>query len=300
MLVTTLTALMAPCLAWSHDGYEHDVSHWIADPWMLVLLLASAGAYLLGWRSLRREGNASKVLGCSRIWMFSGGMFVLGIALVSPIDILAERSMSVHMTQHMLLMLVAPPLLVWGRPVVAWLWAFPLAGRRRIGQAWIASRFHRTYGFMMRPIVVWACASIMLWFWHIPFAYDLALEHESVHAVEHLCFFMTSLAFWNLTLAPCGRRQTGHGAALVMVATFFFHSGLLGALLTFARTPLYPPYAGGAFGLAALEDQQLAGLIMWVPAGTVYLVAMLSLFASWLSAVHAYDASAHSAGKPPT
>ncbi|WP_167759734.1 cytochrome c oxidase assembly protein [Massilia horti] len=299
MLVTTLSLLMAPGFAWSHAGHGHDAAQWIADPWTSALLLAAAGAYLLGWRRLRWEGNASRVLGRSRIWLFSGGMLVLGIALVSPLDSLADRSLCAHMTQHMLLMLAAPPLLVSGRPLLVWLWAFPLAGRRRIGQAWIGSGFHRTYAFMMRPLVVWTCASIALWLWHIPFAYDLALEHEYVHALEHLCFFATSLAFWTLTLAPYGKRQAGHGAALVMVATFAVHSGLLGALLTFARAPLYPVYAGGTFGLTALEDQQLAGLIMWVPAGAVYLGSMLSLFAGWLGGVHAYGDLADGARKPP-
>jgi putative membrane protein len=138
--------------------------------------------------------------------------------------------------------------------------------------------------------VVWMTASIALWLWHIPAAYDWALADERVHTVEHLCFFLTSLAFWTLTLEPYRRMHGGHGAALIMVATFALHSGLLGALLTFAQTPLYHAYQHPAFGLTLLEDQQLAGLIMWVPASAVYLTALAMLFIGWLARVKAYGA----------
>jgi cytochrome c oxidase assembly factor CtaG len=192
-------------------------------------------------------------------------------------------------------MLAAPPFLVWGRPVIVWLWAFPLSQRRRIGQGWNNTGALRgTYDFLMQPLMVWMTASVALWLWHIPAAYDWALADERVHTVEHLCFFLTSLAFWTLTLEPQRHVRGGHGVALIMVATFALHSGLLGALLTFAHAPLYRAYAIQAFGLTPLEDQQLAGLIMWVPASAIYLVALALLFVGWLARVKAYDISLRS------
>ena len=216
-------------------------------------------------------------------------MLLLIVALASPLDALAEQFFSAHMTQHMLLMLVVPPLLVWGRPVLVWLWAFPLERRRRIGRFWIHSgTLHTTHELLMQPAVVWVTASAALWFWHVPAPYDWALSNEGVHAVEHLCFFVPSLALWTLTIEPYGPRRLGHGAALILIGTFALHNGLLGALLTFAPTPLYRSAAIGTVGLSPLEDQQLAGLIMWVPAGFIHLTALALLFVGWLSNVKAY------------
>ena len=286
--MSTLCAASATGPAFGHGAFEHGAG-WNWEPGIVLSLGATLCLYGLGWRRLLHEGNARRVLGAARLWSFAAGMLALGVALLSPLDTLAEESFSAHMTQHLLLMLVAPPLLVGGRPVLVWLWAFPLAQRRRIGRAWVDTRaLQGTHAFLMRPLVVWLTASIALWFWHMPGPYDWALADERVHALEHLSFFLTSLAFWTLAMEPYGHRRDGQGIALVMVATFALHSGLLGALLTFASTPLYRAYATGAFGLTPLEDQQLAGLIMWVPAGFAYLAALAVLFVGWLARVKAY------------
>jgi cytochrome c oxidase assembly factor CtaG len=226
----------------------------------------------------------------ARTLAFVAGIATLVAALLSPLDALADRLFCAHMTQHLLLMMVAPPLLVFSRPVLIWLWAFPLPARRRIGRWWNASRWHGAYAFLMRPAVMWSLATAALWIWHAPGAYDLALENESVHALEHACFFATSLGFWTLVSEPRGFHHTsrGFGVAIAMVATFAIHNGLLGALLTFANAPLYRYHATGAFGLSPLEDQQLAGLIMWVPAGTIHLAALAALFIGWMSRVQAW------------
>jgi cytochrome c oxidase assembly factor CtaG len=135
----------------------------------------------------------------------------------------------------------------------------------------------------MRPLTVWLLASIALWFWHVPGPYGWALADGRVHVLEHLSFLLTALAFWTLVLQPYGRQQGGHGVALILVATYALHNGLLGALLVFASQPYYPAYAASHFGLTPLEDQQLAGLIMWVPAGMLQLVTLAWLFAGWLA-----------------
>lgn len=273
----------------AHAGEEGHALQWTWEPWFVILTLAVAGFYLAGCVRLSSEGNVRKVLGAGRIASFVAGMLMLVAALASPLDALAAQLFSAHMTQHMLLMLGAPPLLIWGRPVLAWLWAFPLAQRRRIGRFWLNSGpLRKTHEFLMRPTVVWVAASAALWFWHSPRPYNWALSNEGVHAIEHLCFFVTSLALWTLTIEPYGPRRIGYGAALILIATFALHNGLLGALLTFAPAPLYRPGAAALSGLSPLEDQQLAGLIMWVPAGLIHLTAMALLFVGWLSNVKAY------------
>jgi cytochrome c oxidase assembly factor CtaG len=258
--------------------------HWVWEPWVVVLLALAAIGYAAGYARLRREGRP---LSHARALAFVAGMATLVAALLSPLDALADTLFCAHMGQHMLLMMVAPPLLVLSRPVLMWLWAFPLPVRKRIGRWWNASRWHGAYGFLMRPAVMWSLATVALWFWHAPGPYDLALRHEGVHALEHACFFATSLGFWTLVSEPYGHRR-GFGVAIAMVAGFMIHNGLLGALLTFANAPLYRHGATGAWGLSPLEDQQLAGLIMWVPAGTIHLAALAALFMQWMSRIPAW------------
>ncbi|TFW09764.1 cytochrome c oxidase assembly protein, partial [Oxalobacteraceae bacterium OM1] len=216
---------------------------------------------------------------------FAAGIGALAVALASPLDAMAERSFTAHMLQHLLLMLVAPPLLVWSRPVYAMLWAFRPATRRRIGQWWAhRSRLRGLYDACMRPLTAWMLASVALWCWHVPALYDLALRNEAVHVAEHLCFFLTSLSFWTLVERPW-QRHAGYGTAIVMLAAFALHNGLLGAVLSFSSVPLYLAYAGGADTAARVADQQLAGLIMWIPAGVVHLAAFAALFPGWLNGI---------------
>jgi putative membrane protein len=289
-LFCALYAITGMMPAYCHEIVDAATEFGFQVPWTALLLATAMCFYGLGWYRLHSEGDAVRVLGKIRPLSFAAGILILTIALLSPIDQFAQYSFSMHMTQHLLLMMAAPPLLVIGRPVIVWLWAFPLEGRRRIGHAWNNTGVLRgTYDFLMRPLTVWITASIALWFWHIPAAYDWALANERVHILEHLCFLMTSLAFWKLTLDPSLHVHGGYGTAMVMVITFALHSGLLGALLTFAQAPLYyaddRAYTVPMFGLSVLEDQQLAGLLMWVPASAVYLVVLILLLAGWMSQV---------------
>lgn len=276
-------------LAHAHAADGPHALGWTWEPWFVVTLVLVAGAYLAGCLRLSHAGILHKLPGWARIASFCAGVASLVIALASPLDALAEQFFSAHMTQHMLLMLVAPPLLVWGQPALVWLWAFPLPARKRIGRLWVSGgRLRQVHDFLMQPVLVWLAASGALWFWHAPGPYDWALSNEAVHIVEHLTFFITALALWTLTIEPVGPRRIGYGGALVLLGTFALHNGLLGALLTFAPKPLYPSGASAAAGLSALEDQQLAGLIMWVPAGLVHLMALVLLFAGWLASVRPY------------
>jgi putative membrane protein len=291
-IMLTLSGLLWIPAACAHVSHEHNGGSqfgWAWEPWVLVLLGISGILYFSGWLRMHKQGNAKRILGVARPLSFIGGLLALFIALISPLDTLAEHLFCAHMTQHLFLMLIAPPLLVWSRPILVWLWAFPLEQRRQIGRVWIETpALHSTHAFLMQPVVVWLYASVALWFWHIPGPYNWALSNEGVHTLEHICFFVTSLAFWTLVMEPYGPRKISHGTALVMVSTYAMHNGLLGALLTFASTPLYHTAQLPLFGLTALEDQQLAGLIMWVPASIVHLVSLGLLFVGWLSNVKAY------------
>jgi putative membrane protein len=187
------------------------------------------------------------------------------------------------MTQHELLMLVAAPLLVLGRPVVAFLWALPLGWARRVGRWGKATWFERTWRAVTNPLAAWAIHAVALWVWHVPALFQATLKSDLVHTLQHIFFLGSALLFWwALIHGPQG--VIGYGAAVLYLFTTAVHSGVLGALITFAGSVLYPAYneTTTSWGLTALEDQQLGGLIMWVPAGVVYIIAGLALCAGWM------------------
>jgi putative membrane protein len=281
-----LAAALLPCAALAHGGHEHAPElPWQADWWVIALLVASSAGYFVGvWRLHQAQRFA--VIGAWRIGAFVAGTLVLVIALLSPLDALADRYFSAHMTQHLLIMLGAPPLLVASQPAIAWMWCFAPERRRTLARWWAGgdARARLALRFLLHPAVVWLAASAALWFWHMPRPYAWALENEGVHSLEHTSFFLTSLAFFYLLFAPRGRASLGYGGAILFGVTFGMQNGFLGAILTFATHPFYAAHAlhGGLNGLSALEDQQLAGLIMWVPASIVHLSLLGVLCVQWL------------------
>ncbi len=282
-LVLALACTLPAAPAMAHGAVVGQLG-WNWQGWVLASLVIAGFGYVRGL--LRMDAGArARVFGIGRYAAFAAGIGVLFGALISPLDALDDQLFSAHMLQHMLLILVAPPLLVWSRPATAWLWAFELPTRRAIGRFWMGTPgLQRGIRFLMAPLAVWVLSSFALWFWHLPGPYDWALDNAWVHAGEHLSFFLTALAFWSLVLAPYGRRQLDYGSSLLLVGTLGMQMGLLGAILTFAARPLYLAHAQttAAWGLSLLQDQQLAGLIMWVPAGLVYTGTMAVLFVAWL------------------
>lgn len=199
-------------------------------------------------------------------------------------DDMAEVLFSAHVVQHLILMLIAPPLLVLGAPMLALLWALPLRTRRVLARWWNQRRLLRpVMGLLFEPVVAWALAIAALTVWHLPALYQSALQHPLVHAMEHLSFLGTGFLFWSVLLRPDRARRLDYGAAVLYSFTAGLPSSLLGALLTFAGRPLYPIQSSGTslWGMTPLEDQQLAGLIMWMPGGLVYLAAAASCFVLW-------------------
>jgi len=298
-LVTTACTGMAWADPVAVGGDHWSQLGWSFEPWVLASLVLAVTGYVLGLNRMSRNAR-SRVFGVWRGGAFAAGSATLVIALISPLDALDDQLFSAHMLQHLLLMMVAAPLLVWGRPAIAWLWAFPLSARRAIGRLWMGSGLHQGIRLLMRPWVVWVLCSVSLWFWHLPGPYGWALASEAVHTLEHLCFFIPALMFWSLVLEPLGRRRLDYGPCILFVATLGVQNGLLGALLTFAGRPLYAAYAQTtvAWGLTPLEDQQLAGIIMWVPASVIHLTTLAALFVAWMHAAERQQTVAALAPRP--
>ncbi|WP_165933731.1 cytochrome c oxidase assembly protein [Aquabacter spiritensis] len=241
---------------------------------LLVHLAYGQGVFPTWRRAGRKAGLAASHLG-----LFAAGEVALLLALVSPLESLSGTLLSAHMVQHVLLIAVAPPLLVLGRPEVALLWAMGgRVGRSRIFRLVLAGwRAGET------PMRAAAIHSAVVLAWHVPAAFDAAIDVPWLHDLEHLTFFLSAMLFFSALLKAA---RTPQGAALGALASLItlIYSGMFAAILTFAPRPLYDRYvATWLWGMTALEDQQLAGLIMWVPTGFVYLGVGLALFARMLT-----------------
>jgi putative membrane protein len=258
-------------------------STWGDDPFVMLSLLLSSWMYLVGLMNLWRAAGPGHGVRRWEAWCFVGGMLALFIALVSPIHPLGQALFSAHMTQHELLMLVAAPLLVLGRPMIPFLKGLPLRWSHRLGRLSNLRAWRTTWGFISNLYVAWVLHLIALWIWHIPTLFDATLRSELVHTTQHISFLGSALLFWWAVIhAP--RRAAAYGTAVLYMFSTAMHSGLLGVLITFASRPMYEPYINTAptRGFSPLEDQQLGGLIMWIPAGLVYIIAGLLFVVGWV------------------
>ncbi len=257
--------------------------------WKTVLLewdwepsiIAGCAALLIGYAAASRfrfKGFAA---------YFIAGVVVMFLALVSPLDTMADNYLfSAHMFQHLLLSQVVPPLLLLGIPAAWWesvlRWR-PLATAER---------------FLRKPVIAWLCGIVALWIWHWPRLFDLALRNENVHIFQHLCFMVTGCIFWWPVVSPLpGHRMTTFPAVFYLF-TACTVSSLLGIFITFASAQLYPFYASGAdpFGILAPlrsrislhQDQQFGGLLMWLPCCLIYATAILITLGRWHASEEQY------------
>jgi putative membrane protein len=249
---------------------------WTFDPVVLVPLLLAHWAYGRGTLRLWAHAGPGRGIGRFQVLSFLVGEAVLVVALVSPLDQLGGTLLSAHMAQHGLLVAVAPPLLLMGNPGAAFAWAFPARERKGLFRSRVWRRLASAATALSRPGSAATLHGLALWLWHAPGAFDAALETEWVHALEHASFFGTALLFWRALIGARSARAAA--PALGWAFLTLVHSGLLGALITLAPRSLYPWYgATMLWGLSAVEDQQLAGLLMWVPMGAVYFAVCLLL-----------------------
>jgi putative membrane protein len=295
-------ALALARAAQAHDGAAPTDAWWTmwAAPAAVAVPLAALGLlYLVGALRMRRRAGALARARNARALAFAGGWLALALALLSPLHPLGELLFSAHMAQHELLMVIAAPLLVLGRPAVVALWALPRRVRHGLGSVARRSAIQRTWRTATRPLVAWGIHTLVLWTWHLPVLFEATLDSELVHAAQHLSFLGSALLFWS---AIIDRPETiRSGVAVLYVFVISIETALLGALLTFARTVWYPAYTATApqWGLTPLADQQLGGLIMWIPGGALYVVAGLLLGVRWLRAAQRETARAWMWAPPP-
>ena len=271
----------------------------------VIIVLALAGTlYSRGWWVLRQRsrGDARRYRRTVRSrWRLAvpwrlvsywGGLLFIALALLSPIDALGQQLFFMHMVQHLLLIMIAPPLLLVANPMPFVLWGLPAGWRRKVGGLF-SQALHRDSGFrrwlrtLTQPGIVWMAWVIALIGWHDPGMYNAALRYEWVHDVEHLSFFIASmLLWWHLTGAgPRVHKQFGLLGRIGLVMSVVPPNMLTGVVLSFATQGYYSYYESvpRLWGFDVLTDQQLGGVIMWVPGSMMYIIAALILIGRYLS-----------------
>ena len=275
--LAVLAVTLGSSPASAHGGAHTEAAgwnSWITDPAVAIILLIATALYLGGLARMPSRPAGRWPVSKWRVISFASALGVIGIALLSPIDAFAEKLFSVHMAQHLLLVLVAAPLIAVSNAHLVYLWLLPLPARRWMGRAIIGIPGVKYAAHA--NVTAWViCATFVgsLWFWHAPATYDWALANKWGHASEHLALLATSTVFWRVVVTS-GERRLSPGMMILMVSLVGIQGSFLAALITFAPRPLYAAYAANP-----IDDQALGGVLMCIPASFLYLGS--SIWALW-------------------
>jgi len=252
--------------------------NWSFEPLVVIPLALALLVFTIGLIRLQRRSNQKR----PRVWLFVGGWIALAVALVSPLHQAGERSFTMHMIEHELIMLIATLLFAESAAGGILAWGLPRPLRLGLRGSW-KGPLQRLWRRLTDPLTATALQGVVLWVWHAPALFDRALESDAWHAAQHLCFVAASLLFWSAML---DRRRGGYllSAACLFLTTMI--EGALGALMALSQSPWYADYASmgvTGVGLDPTTDQQLAGLIMWIPGGVLHGGVALLLLYRWLT-----------------
>ena len=272
-----VTAAAAP--AGAHGGNDHvEAPGWTFDPLVMLGLTVVLILFLVGRHRLDKR---SKVPRAGGLW-FVGGWLVLAAVLVSPLHEGGEQSFTLHMIEHELIMLVATLLISVNAVGGILAWGLPDGLRQMLGRRWKAP-FAALWRHLTQPVTATVIQALMLWAWHAPAMFDRALQSPGWHIAQHLSFILASLAFWR-AMFDLRRGNELLGAMCLFLTSLV--EGALGALMALSSSNWYAGYAAmdlSGIGLDPVIDQQLAGLLMWIPGGLVHGAAALVLLYRWLA-----------------
>jgi cytochrome c oxidase assembly factor CtaG len=258
---------------------------WTFDPWLAVLLGLSAAIYVRGWLRLHRRAPQRFAVG--HIAVFLSGLAAIVIALESPLHALGPELLQAHMIQHLLLLMVAPPLIWLGAPLLPMLHGLPRRLRRRwMGPLLAWPPLVRIGRGFVHPALAWVAFVGSTWAWHMPALYERALASDTWHYAQHACFLATALAFWWPVVQPWpSRLQWPRSVMLLYLILADLQNTVLSAWLIFAERLLYPGYGTmpRLWGISPLDDQAAAGALMWVPGSVAFLLPVAWLVGQMLS-----------------
>ena len=268
---------------------------WTLDPWVAAPLALAAGIYLRGWWQLHRR--LPRRFEVWRLIAFQGGLLTLFLALTSPLHAFAELLLQCHMIQHLLLMMVVPPLLWLGAPTLPLLRGLPRPVLQYgLSPFFASTALQRLAHFLTHPFVCLLAFIGSNVAWHVPGLYELALRSEFWHEVQHVCFLNTALLFWWPVVQPWPSRPRWPRWTMILYLLLAdIQNTALAALLIFSERVLYPTYAAvpRLWGISALDDQAAAGAIMWVPGSVIFLVPVGVLVIRWLDSPRTHSARAY-------
>lgn len=248
------------------------LTDWNWEPTVLVGLALFCAFYFFGIGPMRQSLAPLEKIERRRVILFLIGVFVIFLALVSPLDEIGDHYLfSAHMVQHLLLILVMPPLLLIGTP--GWL-------LKPLLQTALLARLGR---FLTGPLPALLLFNFVFAAYHVPALYDWTLRNETIHIIVHLLLMVTAVITWSPIISPLREWRLPLSFQVLYLFLQAIPPTILGALITFSLEPLYPPYVAAprVFDLPALLDQQLAGLIMWIPGAMAYLIALTIVFFKW-------------------
>ncbi len=263
----------------AHAHYASVESSWVSASLILVALI-----YLRGWLRLRRL-NLDSV----QAWRAGGfmlGLFLIWLAIASPLSSLDHESLTAHMVQHLLLMTFAAPLILLGAPVKTLLYGMPRRLVQVMGRAFQSTGLHQLWSALTHPVVCWLGAASTLVAWHIPAVFLLGLRSQTWHGIEQASFLATGLLFWWPVVQPLPTSlKWPESSILLYLFLATLPCDILSGFLVFCDRVIYPVYlfSSQPFGLSALEDQQCAGALMWTCVTLVYLIAGAIVTARLLS-----------------
>jgi putative membrane protein len=279
--VLVISLLLGAGRAAAH-GLDDDAAGatWTFDPWVVVPLALFGLLYAIGSARLWQRAEGGRAAFAGRFAFGIIGGTTLAAALMSPLHWLGEHIFTFHMIEHEIVMAVSAPMLVAARPLAAVLWGLPRRVRRAAGAGITARAFRGAWEWLTRGANASILHAIAIWGWHVPALFDAAVSNPLLHRLQHFSFFITAVFFWWSVLWRSGRGP----AAWYLFATMM-HTGILGALMALAPRVLYTAQtqAAQSWGMTPLEDQQLAGIVMWIPAGTIYAGATLTMAALWIA-----------------
>jgi cytochrome c oxidase assembly factor CtaG len=256
------------------DAVRDILNDWSLPVWLTLSTTLAAIVYIRGYLAIRKTRPA-QFTGL-RLTSFLGGLIILWLALGPPMDDFADAMLSAHMVEHLILMSVVPPLLLYGLPVVPLLRGLPVTSRRYVVGPLLRLSYLRAFGrWIVNPVVAWIAMNLTFLAWHIPSAYDFALLHEGWHAFEHLCFLVTAILFWWCILRPwpAAVSHDNWGILFYLISADLVNT-LLSAFLAFCNRSVYSYYIDrtNPFGFSLLEDQVLGAAIMWVIGSLAFLI----------------------------
>jgi cytochrome c oxidase assembly factor CtaG len=268
------------------DSFGEFVSAWDFSSPPAVIFLILAGAYLVGTLRLALRSNTGSSF-WSKVSANLLGFALLAIALAGPLDRYSSELFTVHMAQHIVIAMLAAPLLLIARPMPAYIWALPRPIRIGAGTALTSSgKLITVLRVLTRPVIALPLFIVTLYGWHIPAAYNGSLENDWLHLFMHFTMFTTAVLFWwPIVGPPPARTQLSHPQRIVYLLLAVTPTALLSAVITLSKSVIFDFYldSPGHFGWSPVNDQQTGGILMWIPGNLVYLVTMTILFFKWFA-----------------